>query len=57
MRPCLRASAWRSRAARRGVNGEILFEGKYDVIVLTNADPPNAEELSRALRALVRRAP
>jgi len=40
-----------------GVNCEIMFEGKYDVIVLTNADPPNAEELSRALGALVRRAP
>ena len=39
-----------------GVNGEIQFEGKYDVIVLTNADPPNAEELSRALNGLVRRA-
>ena len=40
-----------------GVNGVMEFEGAYDVIVLTNADPPNAEELARALRGLVRRAP
>lgn len=40
-----------------GVNGVMEFEGAYDVIVLTNADPPNAEELARALRGLLRRAP
>jgi len=40
-----------------GVNGVMEFEGAYDLIVLTNADPPNAEELARALRGLLRRAP
>jgi CubicO group peptidase (beta-lactamase class C family) len=38
-----------------GANGVMEFEGAYDVIVLTNADPPNAEELTRAIRGLLRR--
>lgn len=38
-----------------GTNGVMEFEGPYDVIVLTNGDPPGAEELTRAIRGLIRR--
>jgi CubicO group peptidase (beta-lactamase class C family) len=38
-----------------GTNGVMEFAGAWDIVVLTNGDPPGAEELARSLRALVRR--
>jgi CubicO group peptidase (beta-lactamase class C family) len=38
-----------------GTNAVMEFAGAWDIVVLTNGDPPGAEELARSLRALVRR--
>lgn len=38
-----------------GTNGVLEMAGAYDLVVLTNDDPPGAEELVRAIRAILRR--
>jgi len=40
-----------------GTNGVLEFAGPYDVVVLTNDDPPGAEDLMRAIRGILRRVP
>jgi CubicO group peptidase (beta-lactamase class C family) len=40
-----------------GTNGVLEFSGPYDVVVLTNDDPPGAEELTRAIRGILNRVP
>jgi CubicO group peptidase (beta-lactamase class C family) len=38
-----------------GTNCVMEFAGAYDIIVLTNSDPPAAQDMARSLRGLVRR--
>ena len=40
-----------------GTNGVLEFAGPYDVVVLTNDDPPGAEDMMRAIRGILNRVP
>jgi CubicO group peptidase (beta-lactamase class C family) len=38
-----------------GTNGVLEFAGPYDAVVLTNDDPPGAEDMMRAIRGILNR--